>query len=127
MDEAQHLADDVAIIVKGEIVAQGSPSELAGRASGRTITATIPADAPPLPEGLASLLSPDGGRVETVTEEPEKVLHLLTGWALENDLQLIDLEARGATLEDVYLELTGQDAEGAPAVESSRRAVEEET
>jgi ABC-2 type transport system ATP-binding protein len=109
MDEAQYLADDVAIIVAGRIVARGSPSDLASRARGNTIKATIPSDAPPLPESLASAIGSNGREIEVVTEEPEKVLHELTGWSLEHDVRLQDLRAGGATLEDVYLELTKAD------------------
>jgi ABC-2 type transport system ATP-binding protein len=106
MDEAQYLADDVAIIVAGEIVARGSPGELAGRARGTTIRATIPPDAPALPSSLVEAHSSNGREIEVVTEEPERILHDLTGWSLEHGVRLLDLRAGGATLEDVYLELT---------------------
>jgi ABC-2 type transport system ATP-binding protein len=106
MDEAQYLADDVAIIVAGEIVAQGSPGELAARARGTTIRATIPPDAPALPSSLIDAHSSNGREIEVVTEEPERILHDLTGWSLEHGVRLLDLHAGGATLEDVYLELT---------------------
>jgi ABC-2 type transport system ATP-binding protein len=111
MDEAENLADDVAIIVGGKIVARGSPAELAARAGGYTIRATIPADAPPLPQSLAKLLLPDGRELEIVTEEPEEVLHELTGWAIENGVRLLDVRAGSATLEDIYLELTADQGE----------------
>ncbi|MDQ4142504.1 MAG: ABC transporter ATP-binding protein [Actinomycetota bacterium] len=106
MDEAQNLADRVAIMVGGCIVAEGAPSELSPRANESTITATILPDAGPLPERFASLGSVEDGRLRVVTTNPEKVLHDLTGWALETDVQLMDLKVGGATLEDTYLELT---------------------
>jgi ABC-2 type transport system ATP-binding protein len=109
MDEAQDLADDVAIILAGKIVARGSPSELASRASGYTIRAAIPPDAPPLPEDLSGFLVSGSRDIEVVTEEPEKVLHRLSGWALDNDVRLVDLRAGGATLEDIYLQLTAEE------------------
>jgi ABC-2 type transport system ATP-binding protein len=112
MDEAQNLADDVAIIVGGKIVARGSPKELAARAGGHTIRATIPPDAPQLPDEFAKLLLPNGRDLEVVTEEPERVLHEMTGWALQHGVKLLDLRAGAATLEDIYLQLTSTEAEG---------------
>jgi ABC-2 type transport system ATP-binding protein len=114
MDEAQNLADDVAIILAGKIVARGSPGELAARAAGQTIRATLPPEAPALPESLAHLVSPNGRELEVVTEEPERVLHELTGWSLQNGVKLLDLQTGGANLEDVYLQLTSPETrEGA--------------
>jgi ABC-2 type transport system ATP-binding protein len=112
MDEAQQLAGRVAIIVAGEIVAEGPPS---------TLTQT---DAPSqieflLPEGAASppaeLLEtpPVDGIVRLSTPEPVKTLHRLTGWALENGVELIGLKVTRPSLEDVYLELTKESGDKA--------------
>ncbi|HYN36707.1 MAG TPA: ABC transporter ATP-binding protein [Actinomycetota bacterium] len=106
MDEAQNLADRVAIIVAGKIVALGPPSELAGRDAESKISLTLPPDAPALPESIAGLARIDGRSVKFTTSDPEKVLHDLTGWALAHNVQLTSLQVGGATLEDVYLRLT---------------------
>jgi ABC-2 type transport system ATP-binding protein len=107
MDEAQVLAERVAVIAHGEIVAEGPPASLAGR--DRMLTRIRFR----LPDGLRPALSlpevaelPDG-TLETTTDDPTKVVHDLTAWALERGNRYEVLEVSQPTLEDVYLELTG--------------------
>jgi ABC-2 type transport system ATP-binding protein len=105
MDEAQYLAQRVAVIAKGEIVADGSPGSLAGRDRMRTTIRFR------LPEGAE--LPPVGGErtadgsVELTTDDPIDALHRLTGWALERRVDLADLDVSRPSLEEVYLEITG--------------------
>jgi ABC-2 type transport system ATP-binding protein len=106
MDEAQHLADIAAIIVQGRIVAQGAPSELTGREAETTISFSLAGEAPALPAGLRTAPLGDG-RMMLRTTEPTSKLHELTGWALEHSVELKQLSVTRASLEDVYLELTG--------------------
>ncbi len=113
MDEAQVLADRVAIIVGGAIVAQGPPGELGGRAVGASwISFQLPTGvtAADLPSEVAEAIDqgrrPVNGVVELRTERPVALLNALTGWALARDLDLAGLEVRRPSLEDVYLELT---------------------
>ena len=113
MDEAQALADRVAIIVGGAIVAQGPPGELGGRAVGASwISFQLPTGvaAADLPSEVAEAIDqgrrPANGVVELRTERPVALLNALTGWALSRDLELAGLEVRRRSLEDVYLELT---------------------
>ncbi|MDQ3955644.1 MAG: ABC transporter ATP-binding protein [Actinomycetota bacterium] len=113
MDEAQHLADRAGIIARGRIVAEGTPAELAGRSSDSTISFMLPVESPELPGSLADLTRGRAGAIEIVTAEATRVLHELTDWALKNNVQLMDLKMGGATLEDVYLELTKADEEAA--------------
>jgi ABC-2 type transport system ATP-binding protein len=96
LDEAQELADRVAIIKDGVIVAEGPPAELSPRRSGYRVT----------------YLS-GGERVEVVTEDPTELLHRLTGEALERGEQLEGLTVTRPTLEDVYLELTADEESAA--------------
>jgi ABC-2 type transport system ATP-binding protein len=107
MDEAQHLADEVAIISRGDIVAQGSPVSLGGRDTAATrLRFRVPASGADLPEDLRG----DGGAGETIelqTDDPTGTLHRLTGWAIERGVQLDSLEVTRPSLEDVYLEITG--------------------
>ncbi len=111
MDEAQALADRVAVIVAGEIVAEGPPSTLTGRAPGRArIRFRPPADAPPAPD-LGQTQLPDGSW-ELTTDDATTTTHVLTGWAVDNGLRFPRLEVAPASLEDVYLELTQGDADG---------------
>lgn len=107
MDEAQYLADTVAVIVAGRIVAEGPPETLGGRDVAATrIRFRLPAGAVglPLPRGVRT--SRDDGVVEVVTDEPVRTLHELTGWALDRNLSLEGLEVTHPSLEEVYLELT---------------------
>ena len=109
LDEAQTLADRVAIIKDGRIVAEGRPGELGGRrAAGTTIRFTLPAGTGPdqLPAGLASRVADGGDRLELVTETAVADLAVLCGWAVERSVDLGRLEVIRPSLEDVYLELT---------------------
>jgi ABC-2 type transport system ATP-binding protein len=111
MDEAQNLADDVAIIARGEIVARGAPSTLGGRDTAATrVRFRLPAGAAGLPESLKSLAAVTEGSVQISTQDPTRTLHELTGWALEHGVQLDSLEVTRPSLEDVYLEITGGEA-----------------
>jgi ABC-2 type transport system ATP-binding protein len=93
MEEAQRLADRVAILRRGEIAGTGSPSELlAGHAT------------------VQVRFRRNGNEVVIDTEEPTRVLHELTAKALAQGVELEGLEVRRRTLEDVYLELTREEA-----------------
>lgn len=110
MDEAQELADHVAIISDGRIVAEGTPSDLIGRTGGTRITFRSAALISALPAELQSKAQQKDGRVTLETTEPTQALHLLTSWALESGIELADLNVSRRTLEDVYLELTAETA-----------------
>jgi ABC-2 type transport system ATP-binding protein len=105
MDEAQALADEVAIIVSGMIVAEGSPDTLrAIGATNTTISFRLPVDAPAPPSSPGAVH--DDGRHVLSSERPTHTLHELTAWAIENGIELEDLRVMSPSLEDVYLELT---------------------
>lgn len=106
MDEAQNLANRVAVIAHGTIVAEGPPESLAGRDRMKTrIRFRLPAGAPE-PERAPHRL-PDGSyEISADQEETTKLVHDLTAWALESGFVLDALEVTPPTLEDVYLELT---------------------
>jgi ABC-2 type transport system ATP-binding protein len=111
MDEAQVLADEVAIISEGRIVAQGPPGALGGRdTAATTLRFRIPEGAGDLPTSLRARATVVDGRVQLQTEDPTGTLHEVTGWALERGIRLDDLEVSRPTLEDVYLEITGGEA-----------------
>ncbi len=110
LDEAQALADRVAIIKDGRIVAEGRPGELGGRqTSTTTIRFRLPAatGTDQLPPTLSSRVLDAGDGLELVTETAVADLALLCGWAVEQGVDLGPLEAVRPTLEDVYLDLTG--------------------
>jgi ABC-2 type transport system ATP-binding protein len=92
LDEAQALADRVAIIKDGAILAQGPPRELIAGASRYRVAY----------RGAA------GERVERLTDDPTALLHELTAEALARGERLEDLSVTRPSLEDVYLELTAE-------------------
>ncbi len=94
LDEAEQLADRVALLREGEIVREGTPAELTGGAEDTEIR-----------------YRRDGKEVVIRTSEPTKTLNELTSQALAEGRELDDLVVRRPTLEDVYLLLTEQAAE----------------
>jgi ABC-2 type transport system ATP-binding protein len=96
LDEAQALADRVAIIKDGRIVVEGAPRELGASAGG--------------PRYRVVYRNGDGGVVEHETEDPTTLLHELTAAALARGERLEGLTVTRPTLEDVYLELTAGSA-----------------
>jgi ABC-2 type transport system ATP-binding protein len=120
MDEAQFLADRVAVISAGRIVADGDPATLANRELARArVRYRLPAAATP-PPGLAGPAGPDGF-TEFAPDDVTRALHQLTGWALEQQVSLDGLEVTRPSLEDVYLSLTSDPPGGqAGQVEGSR-------
>jgi len=106
MDEAQYLADRVAVIAKGRIVAEGPPDSLAGRDAMRTrIRFRPPSGAPPAPD-WGQTPSADGS-FSLETDDATRSTHDVTSWALNHGIALDLLEVRQPSLEDVYLQLTG--------------------
>jgi ABC-type multidrug transport system ATPase subunit len=110
MDEAQNLADRVAIMAAGRIVAQGSPESLGGR---DVAEAEVSFRLPPgvgladLPGELRDGLRRHEDRVLLRTSSPTRDLHVLTGWAVARGEELEALAVTRPSLEDVYLQLTG--------------------
>ncbi len=93
LDEAQALADRVGIIKDGVLLAEGAPSEL-GAGAGR----------------YRVIYRLDGEAHEHVTEEPTELLHALTAEALARGARLEGLSVTRPSLEEVYLELTAEEA-----------------
>ncbi len=106
MDEAQTLADRVAVIAAGRIVAQGRPDHLAGRDAATEIRFAPPPGVA-LPDlGPGVVVTADERGVVARTKDATPALHLLTGWALERGVALEGLSVARPTLEDVYIALT---------------------
>jgi len=109
MDEAQALADRVAVISAGRIVASGTPDDLGGRGEAPTVVSFDSPAAPVTDEvkvAIGGKWSGDNGRISVSTNDPVRVLHGLTERALGGAVELSRLEVRRPSLEDVYLELT---------------------
>ena len=90
LEEAQALADRVAILKDGRILADGPPSELGVGAAHYRV----------------AWREPSGDLVERVTDDPTALLHELTGEALARGERLQELSVARPSLEDVYMELT---------------------
>ena len=108
MDEARALADRVAIISSGQIVARGTPATLGARdGAASSIRFSLP-DGGELPDRFGARRTAGSYELETV--EPTRLLHELTTWALSADIELGALEVTRPSLEDVYLALTEETA-----------------
>jgi ABC-2 type transport system ATP-binding protein len=92
LDEAERLADRVAVLREGRIIREGTPGELTGGATETEVR-----------------YRENGHDVVIRTAEPTKVLHELTQAALAAGRELERLEVRRPTLEDVYLSLTAEE------------------
>jgi ABC-2 type transport system ATP-binding protein len=103
MDEAQALADRVAIIVLGRVVAEGPPDMLMESQMTKIRWRTGSTDS--LPATLGPVREQDGW-VEVESADLTRALHELTSWALSHNVELERLTVTRASLEDVYLELT---------------------
>jgi ABC-2 type transport system ATP-binding protein len=115
MDEAQVLADRLAVMKAGRIVAEGTLDQIVGTQPDDTrIRFRLP-DGVALPDGLPGLAPAADGSLELRTPDPVGVLHRLTGWAIESKVEISDLSVNRPSLEDTYLALTGEAAERAAA------------
>jgi ABC-2 type transport system ATP-binding protein len=108
MEEARRLADRIAIIDHGRIVAEGTPATLGGRDGVAVIRFSLPAGSRPDELPLPGVRV-DGSTMEVEAASPTRALHQLTSWALEKGIELDHLEVARPSLEDVYLEMTGED------------------
>lgn len=112
IEEAEHLCDRVAVMDHGRIIAQGSPSELISRhISESSISFTL---SPPLEErilhgipGAVDVSSRDGEYL-LMTTSPQETLMGIFKVAYENGSVPDEVSMKKATLEDVFLKLTGR-------------------
>jgi ABC-2 type transport system ATP-binding protein len=113
MDEAQHLADRVAVITAGRIVAEGTPESLVGGESATQVSFRLPAgtSARDLPR-LDGEVHVKGGVAQLSTRRATQTLHALTSWAVHRAVELEGLIVLRPSLEEVYLALTGREDDG---------------
>ena len=124
MDEAEHLADRVGVVVSGRLVALGTPAEIGGEArASSTIAFRLPGGiaVSEVPD-LGAALRPQGGDWQLRTAKPTEALERLLGWARSRHVMLAGLTVERPSLEDVYLELI-EHADGVPAAEPEQLAV----
>lgn len=113
MDEAQQLADRVAIMDRGEILVQGTPGELIGSLGGEHVIefgSTRPLDEAELRDlpGVSGVAARDGSWRLSAREAYRTVPALLARIAASGG-ELTALNTHHATLEDVFLARTGRD------------------
>ena len=110
MEEAERLADRIAVIAGGRIVAEGTTATLGGRdAAASIVRFTLPpgmpaADLPPVL--AAARAGGPGGTVEARATSPLPLLGALAAWAQARHVDLPDLQVIRPALEDIYLQLT---------------------
>ena len=109
LDEAQALADRVAIMARGEIVTVDAPARLVAE-DASLIRFRAPEGAA-LPAAIATRAALADGYVELRSPDPVRDLNALTGWALRQGAALAELSVSRPSLEDVYLRLTGGDGD----------------
>ncbi|MCC2275163.1 ABC transporter ATP-binding protein [Streptomyces sp. ET3-23] len=115
LEEAEALADQLAIMHRGRIVASGTPGEVIGAYPAR-IRFAMPdgwfvGDLPPLGELGVLRHEETDGRVELQTRELQRTLTGLLLWARDKDVELEGLDARTASLEEAFLAIAGTAAE----------------
>ncbi|MGW3325032.1 ABC transporter ATP-binding protein [Streptomyces virginiae] len=104
LEEAEELADRLAILHEGELVLSGSPAEVTATRPAR-IRFTLPAEVPAARLPLTLRAAADGQRVEIRTERLQADLAELLDWARECGVELAGLDARSASLEEAFLEI----------------------
>ncbi len=114
MDEAQRLADQVAVVDHGQVVAEGTPADLTGTAGQLRFRAEPGLDTDALmaalPPGSAAKESPAGHYIVEVHDRVDpQLLAAVTAWCAEHGVLAQDLRIESRTLEDVFLELTGRE------------------
>jgi ABC-2 type transport system ATP-binding protein len=118
MDEAEHLADRVAVIAEGRIVAEGPPSSLAGRdRAAMEIRFDLPQGATldDLPQPVRdAVVEQDDGRILLTATSAVATLGPLIRWAEGRGVELGELEVHRPSLEDIYLALTAPASEDRP-------------
>jgi ABC-2 type transport system ATP-binding protein len=107
MDEAERLADRIAVIVAGRIVAEGTPETLGGRdRAGVAVSFTLPQEHAPGSVPAPFAPADANGRVRIRTTTALHDLGVLAAWASAQGVDLPDLAVARPALEDIYLDLT---------------------
>jgi ABC-2 type transport system ATP-binding protein len=114
IEEAERLCDRVAIIDEGRIIAMGTPAEVQARTLGASrveirVSPPVPERrTPTLGEAQNLQVSPDRQTLTVSAHQPARALVELVKWVDQEGLELIDVQLKRPTLEDVFIELTGK-------------------
>lgn len=104
LEEAESLADRLAIMHRGRIVTSGTIADVTAERLSR-IRFELPAGVPPARLPLALRAAADGRRVDIRTHTLQESLHTLLSWARESGVELRGLDARSASLEEAFLDI----------------------
>jgi ABC-2 type transport system ATP-binding protein len=106
MDEAEHLADRLGVVVRGRLIACGTPEEIVATGGTSVVSFRLPENSAvdDLP-GLDGPLVPRGAEWQLRTGNPTRALYLLTAWAERQGQAFPVLTVTQPSLEDVYLQL----------------------
>jgi ABC-2 type transport system ATP-binding protein len=107
LEEAQELADRLAIMHQGRIVTTGSVADVIAAHPSRITFRSLERDLPPLPRTLG-VRSADG-RTTIHTDALQATLTALLDWALDKSVDLHDLDARSASLEEAFLAIASEE------------------
>lgn len=110
LEEAEYLADRIAIMHRGEIAVEGTLAELVA-SNGSEIRFTLDANHPPLPEMPGASTTRDGREITITTSDLQGDTHRVLNWAAERRVQLTAFAARPASLETVFLDIAGTEAQ----------------
>ncbi|MEC9366406.1 MAG: ABC transporter ATP-binding protein [Chloroflexota bacterium] len=103
MEEAEYLADTVALMNHGKLITQGSLNDLRILYNKTSITFTSDEAYNQLPKTLKEIAVISEGTVSINTEDPTTILSELTGWAISRSIELSNLEVSRQNLEEIYL------------------------
>jgi ABC-2 type transport system ATP-binding protein len=123
IEEAERLCDRVAIIDEGRIIAMGTPAEVQARTVGTSrieirVSPALPecrvegSQVPTLTEADHVQVSLDRQTVIVSTHHPARALVELVKWVDQHGFELVDVQLKRPTLEDVFIELTGKSLRG---------------
>ncbi|MEE1740216.1 ABC transporter ATP-binding protein [Streptomyces sp. BE147] len=121
LEEAEALADRLAIMHRGRIVTSGTTAEVTARQPAR-IRFELPDDVPAARLPLPLRAAADGRRVEIRTPALQESLHELLHWARESGVRLIGLDARSGSLEEAFLDIAKTQHAQAPHPADTRPA-----
>ena len=115
MDEAEYLADRVAVLARGQIVAEGTPATLGGRETAAAhVSFSLPSGSSlsDLPAQVRTAVVATEPRITVTATSPLALLRPLIAWAEQRGVDLPDLDVRRPSLEDIYLDLTAPEPAG---------------
>jgi ABC-2 type transport system ATP-binding protein len=113
IEEAERLCDRVAIVDQGKIIAMGTPRELIEKSAGHSTVEIVcnrqlPAELPKWPDAITATVTSDGTGMVVISTRPARTLVEIVKWIETQGLELVDINLKRPTLEDVFIELTGK-------------------